>query len=136
MFKEHLFIRHSYKNGTTIHERNKNRPHDSYNGDESKITLTHRNTDGRIDRELEADAEADAEAEIEMHQTSTLCNVNSPYLFILEVSSCDVIQLCDQGSTFGIIAAVEDAHKDVLVLVVDVVVLQESQQQPQDVSNQ
>ena len=71
--------------------------------------------------------EAGAEAEIKIHQTSTLCNENSPYLFIFEVISCDFKPLCDQSSTAGILGAVDDAHKDGLVSLVEVVVLQEPQ---------
>ena len=53
--------------------------------------------------------------------------LNNPYLLIREVIGGDVIQLRDESGTFWVLGAVEDAHKDGLVLSVDVVVLQENE---------
>ena len=53
--------------------------------------------------------------------------VDTAHLLILEVVVCDVIQLREETSIGGILGAVEDAHKDGLVLSVDVVVLQDTE---------
>jgi len=53
------------------------------------------------------------------------------HLLILEVVVCDVIQLREETSVGRILGAVEDALEDGLVLSIDVVVLQDTE----DVSN-
>ena len=58
-------------------------------------------------------------------------NLKKSHLLILEVIICDVIQLREETSVGGILGAVEDALEDGLVLSIDVVVLQGTE----DVSN-
>ena len=50
--------------------------------------------------------------------------LKTSHLLILEVVVCDVIQLREETSVGGILGAVEDALEDGLVLSIDVVVLQ------------
>ena len=52
---------------------------------------------------------------------------NKSHLLILEVVVCDVIQLREETSVGGILGAVEDALEDGLVLSIDVVVLQDTE---------
>ena len=54
-------------------------------------------------------------------------NFKKPHLLILEVVVCDVIQLREETSIGGILGAVEDALEDGLVLSIDVVVLQDTE---------
>ena len=54
-------------------------------------------------------------------------NVNKSHLLILEVVVCDVIQLREETCVGGILGAVEDALEDGLVLSIDVVVLQDTE---------
>ena len=53
--------------------------------------------------------------------------VDTAHLLILEVVVCDVIQLREETSIGGILGAVEDALEDGLVLRIDVVVLQDTE---------
>ena len=56
-----------------------------------------------------------------------MVNFKKSHLLILEVVVCDVIQLREETSIGGILGAVEDALEDGLVLSIDVVVLQDTE---------
>ena len=53
--------------------------------------------------------------------------VDVAHLLILEVVICDLVQRRQETSIGRILGAVEDAHKDGLVLFIDVVVLQDTE---------
>ena len=65
--------------------------------------------------------------DIESKRLVEMNKVDMAHLLILEVVVCDVIQLREETSIGGVLGAVEDALEDGLVLRIDVVVLQDTE---------